>query len=113
MASESDIPQTADSGIRVDGIGCLAIVGMILSGTIFLAPLGILIIAISLMLLIISFLRDKLRTRAAGPCPACATVLTWKHPGNACQCHACGAALRIAGRSFVLATGASVPGDLI
>jgi hypothetical protein len=86
----------------MDGIGCLAIVGMVLCGTIFLAPLGILIIAVSLVLMIVSFVRNKARTRAAGPCPRCDAHLVWLQAGDTCRCHRCGTALRIVGKGFEL-----------
>lgn len=105
MADSPDTPPEAGSGLRVDGIGCLAVVGMVLCGTIFLAPLGILIIAVSLVLLIVSWLRTKARTRASGPCPRCEAHLTWTESGDVCRCHQCGTALRIVGQGFALHGG--------
>lgn len=102
MADDPEAPPEAGQGIRLDGIGCLAIVGMVLCGTIFLAPLGILVIAVSLILLIISWVRDKARIRAAGPCPRCEAHLTWTQTGETCRCHQCGTTLRVAERGFHL-----------
>jgi hypothetical protein len=105
MADAADAPETAGPGLRVDGTGCLAMVGVVLCGTVFLAPLGILIVAVSLVMLIVGFWRDRARTRADGPCPRCETRLIWAGEGDTCRCHQCGTALRVVGRGFELTGG--------
>jgi hypothetical protein len=103
MGDSADVPETAGPGLRVDGTGCLGMAGVVLCGTVFLAPLGIVLVLISLVMLIVGFVRDRARTRADGPCPRCEARLLWMAEGDRCRCHQCGTALRIVGRGYELA----------
>ena len=77
----------------MDGIGCLGMIGLILCGTIFAAPVGVAILLVTMILAIVQFIRRRLAGGRRGICPSCQADLLLESGPDTCRCHSCQAAL--------------------